>query len=277
MISYNVEVITPELAQEILDKSKIIFNSKEKGKSKQRRVRWKTVDLYVKAIQEGRWRLNGETIKLDKFGAVIDGQHRLWAVIKAGIPTSFLVVRDVDSEDVGTIDIGLKRSLENALQFYAKCYENGAAAVVKAKMQLDNDDTNFGQSNANAELGHTQMVEEYIDNEAMYNEAAHYGKKVYKDSEGTLKASEVGAIYAYLVYTRKYERAGVEEFFQRLCSIRRNEKSIYKITMNNLDALKKCGKDRINEYIMCWNGMIKNDKKRPSIKEYPWFIDPENY
>lgn len=276
MITYNVEVITPEMAQEILDKSKFIFDNKEKGKSKQRRVRWNTVDQYIKAMLEGRWRLNGETIKLDKFGAVIDGQHRLWAVKKSGIPMSFLVVRNVESEDIGTIDIGLKRSLENALQFYAKCYENGAAAVVKAKMQLDNDDTNFGQSNANVDLEHTQMVEEYMENEAMYNEAAHYGKKVYKESEGTLKASEVGAIYAYLVYSRNFNKAGVEEFFKNLCSVRRNEKSIYKITMNNLDALKKCGKDRINEYIMCWNGMIKNDKKRPSLKDYPWFIDPEN-
>lgn len=266
------KVVTPEEAREVITNSENLFNSL--SGFKQRRIRNKTVDLYVDAMKNGRWMLNGETIKFDAEGRLMDGYHRYKAVSKSGVPAEFLIVEGIDNESMSTIDIGLKRSLENALQFQAKAYENGAAAVVKARMQLDNRDKNLGQSNANANLEHTLMVNEYRDYECEYNEATHYGKKIYKDSEGTLKASEVGALYLHLTKTLNYNRDIVVEFFDNLCSVRRNEKSIYKVTMTRLDEIKKQGQERINEYLMCWNAMVKNLKKRPSLDEYSWFLNP---
>lgn len=267
------KVITPEEAEVIISNSRNLFNSL--NGNKQRRLRPKTVDCYVEAMKNGRWELNGETIKFDKEGRLMDGYHRVKAVIKAGVPIEFLVVEGIDNDAMSTIDIGLKRSLENALQFQAKAYESGAAAVVKARMQLDRHDKNLGQSNANVKLEHTEMVNEYRDNECEYNEATHYGKKIYKESENTLKAAEVGALYLHLTKTLNYDRDIVKDFFDNLCSIRRNEKSIYKITMNRLDEIKKQGQERINEYMMCWNAMVKNLKKRPSVDEYSWFLNPK--
>lgn len=272
MIEYTIETITPELAEKYIEESTRLFNTL--SGNKQRRVRQTTVDCYVKAMKEGRWKMNGETIKFDKEGRLMDGFHRVKAVIKSGMPIDFLVVRGIENEVMDTIDIGLKRSLENALQFQSKCYENGAAAIVKAKMQLDNRNKNMGQSNANAGLEQTEMVEEYIQNETLYNEVAKYSKKIAKDSENTLKTSEVGAIYFHLVYTLGYDKNIVEVFFDNLCSIRRNEKSIYKVTMSKLDELKRQGQNRINEYLMCWNAMVKDVKKRPSLDEYSWFLSP---
>ena len=42
-----------------------------------------------------------------------------------------------------------------------------------------------------------------------------------------------------------------------------------------LDEIKKQGQERINEYMMCWNAMVKNLKKRPSVDEYSWFLNPK--
>lgn len=272
MITFNKEIITPEMAERIIEESTRLFNTL--SGNKQRRVRQNTVDMYAQAMTEGRWKDNGETIKFDAEGRLMDGGHRVRAVIQSGVPIEFLVVRGIDNDVMDTIDIGLKRSLENALQFQSRCYENGAAAIVKAKMQLDNHNKNLGQSNANANLEHTQMVEEYRDNEGIYNEAAKYAKRIYNESEKALKASEVGSIYVHLIYTLGYSKAIVEEFFTNLCSIRRNEKSIYKITINMLDKLKRQGQERIDEYLMCWNAMIKGLNKRPKPDTFSWFLPP---
>lgn len=274
MIKFNVEVITPEMAETIIENNKRLF--KETNGNKQRNVRWKTVDGYAKDMLEGRWKENGETIKFDKEGRLMDGQHRIWAVIKSGVPTEFLVVRGIENSAMDTIDVGLKRSLENALQFQAESYESGAAPIVKAKMQLDKKNKNLGQSNANAEVTPPQMVEEYIKNECLYKEAVNYAKKKHKESEGTLKPAEVGSIYLHLTSTLNYDKEIVKEFFERLCSIRRNEKSIYKITMDKLDSIKKMSQERINEYMSCWNAMIKgNSYNRPKPDEYSWFLPPK--
>lgn len=272
-LTVKLEVITPEIAESILETSEKYFNTLDGFK--QRPIRKATIDNYAKDMVEGRWRTNGETIKLDKEGRLMDGQHRLYAVIKSGVPIEFLMVRGIDNKDMDSIDIGLKRSLESTLQFQSECYENQAASIVKAKMQLDKQNKNLGQSNGNAHISQTEMVEEYKNNQTKYNEVAKYAKSVYKDSGKALKVTEVGAIYLHLTDTLGFDKNIVETFFLNLCSIRRNEKSIYKITVDKLEKLKM-GQDKINEYMSCWNAMIKgNTLKRPTIEEHSWFMTPK--
>lgn len=267
----SFEVITPEIAEMIIEDSSAKFSSMDGFH--QRRVRMNTVNMYAKDMEQGRWKFNGDTIRFDKEGRLMDGQHRMKAIIKSGIPQICLVVRGIDNSVMDTIDNGLKRSLENALQFQAESYENRTAEVVKAKMQLDNMNKCLGQSNANAKLSQTEMVDEYMFNQEMYKKAVHYAKEVNK-SVKTLRVSEVGAIYLHLTETKGFDRDIVKDFFFNLCNVRFNEKSIYKITLDKLSKIKQ-GQERINEYMKCWNAMVKGNKKRPEIDENTWFLTPK--
>jgi hypothetical protein len=54
----------------------------------------------ARAMHEGRWRWTADAIRLDKDLFVIDGQHRLSAVVKSGLTMKDALVATVTSEDV---------------------------------------------------------------------------------------------------------------------------------------------------------------------------------
>lgn len=65
---------------------------------------------------KGEWDPNnGECIKIAKDGTLIDGQHRLYAIIKAGIPVQVMVMVGLDLSAQDTIDRGRKRNLADIL------------------------------------------------------------------------------------------------------------------------------------------------------------------
>lgn len=49
----------------------------------QRNLRMSKVEQYVRDMLAGHWPITGETIKVATDGALIDGQHRLTAVLHA--------------------------------------------------------------------------------------------------------------------------------------------------------------------------------------------------
>lgn len=74
----------------------------------------RTVARYAKEMQAGRWRLNGIGISLyGKNGdaRVVNGQHRLQAVIDSDTTQRFLIVWEEDPEVYRTFDVGTNRNL----------------------------------------------------------------------------------------------------------------------------------------------------------------------
>ena len=74
-LNLEIVTITPELAQEWLDRG-----------GNNRKVTRRRIEAMTAAIQRGEWQLTGEAIKLDDEGRVRDGQNRLQAIARAGIP-----------------------------------------------------------------------------------------------------------------------------------------------------------------------------------------------
>lgn len=81
----EVVTITPEMAREMLK-----MNTRNRNISKER------VALYAKRILKGEWKEDGQSISFDKNGRLLNGQHRLLAIIKAGKPITTVVVYDVE-------------------------------------------------------------------------------------------------------------------------------------------------------------------------------------
>jgi hypothetical protein len=85
-----------------------------------RRESQSTITRFADAMLRGEWKLNGEAIKFDWNGHLMDGQTRLTAVIRAAEtdPTvSFrtLVIRNLPPEVKATMDSGRKRTLADNL------------------------------------------------------------------------------------------------------------------------------------------------------------------
>lgn len=69
------------------------------------------VDRYAAAISHGHWKLNGESLIMSSEGNMIDGQHRLWAVVSSGAPIRTMITFGVDSSTFDTINSGRARSI----------------------------------------------------------------------------------------------------------------------------------------------------------------------
>lgn len=74
------------------------------------------IDALVDAIKRGEFLANAETIKFDEEGNLIDGQHRLQAVVEAGVPVTMLVARGVPQQSVFSIDLSRRRTLPQTLR-----------------------------------------------------------------------------------------------------------------------------------------------------------------
>ncbi len=85
--------ITPEMATEFLERNR-----------DNRPIRQLHVKRIARLISGGRWRLNGDSIKFDTRGDVVDGQHRLWAIFESQMAVDSVVVYGVERDAFATMD-----------------------------------------------------------------------------------------------------------------------------------------------------------------------------
>jgi hypothetical protein len=106
---YTEEItITPEIARRILELN-----------DNNRPVSAAYVEELANDIKHKRWAVNGETIIISKDGYLNDGQHRLMAIIAAGIPSTCLVVFGVDRDTRFTVDGGRIRRASTLMSMKA--------------------------------------------------------------------------------------------------------------------------------------------------------------
>lgn len=120
-ISSAVQTITPEDASALLDAN--IENNRNISEVKIRE--------YVSALENDEWTVNGEAIKISANGHLLDGQHRLTAVVRSGIPMTTLVVFGLDEPSIVTMDTGKPRTLENVLAMRKVKNRNKVATVLR--------------------------------------------------------------------------------------------------------------------------------------------------
>jgi hypothetical protein len=128
-------VITPEMARDRMDRHREVVEGRQiagMGKARDNRpVRWGDVTAYSRDMQAGNWRANGETIKHDWDGAVIDGQHRYLACMMAETPFEAWVITGLDPDDQDTVDIGIKRKLADQLAINGEANAPALAAIAR--------------------------------------------------------------------------------------------------------------------------------------------------
>lgn len=78
-------------------------------------------ELYVKqlagAMARGEWVVNGDVIRFSSDGGtLLDGQHRLWAIVQSEVTIQTFVVWGVDPAAMETIDRGKSRTLGDTLK-----------------------------------------------------------------------------------------------------------------------------------------------------------------
>ena len=93
-ITSGPESVTPAQAKKWL----------EDNYADNRKISKSRVDHYRRQMDLGHWRLNGEPLIFCSEGHVLNGQHRLKAVIAHGKTVEFLITRGVDASTFTTMD-----------------------------------------------------------------------------------------------------------------------------------------------------------------------------
>jgi len=128
--------VTPQLAASFLEKN-----------TRNRPLIQTHVRRLAKEMQEGRWRVNGDTIRFNG-DTMIDGQHRCAASIKAGCSFQTLIVRGLDSDVFSTIDAGKGRSAGDTLSLMGITHGNAIAAALKFVERIATGRVTAGGKNA---------------------------------------------------------------------------------------------------------------------------------
>lgn len=146
----ELKIITPEWARKILQE-------KNKGN---RAMNAKHVNGLAKEIREGRWKINGDAIRINE-ERLIDGQHRLAAIALTGIAVQSFVIEGLSSDVFDTIDCGILRSPGHTLGVRGEknSFRLASALVLTDKYMTGRADKSVEYSNAEVE----KLLEKYPD------------------------------------------------------------------------------------------------------------------
>ena len=100
----RIEMVSPETAGDWLRYNK-----------ENRPISSTWVRRYANEIKSGRWGINNDAIAFDEHGNLLNGQHRLLAIIEANTPVRCLILRGIPAEAFLTMDIGKRRTFADYL------------------------------------------------------------------------------------------------------------------------------------------------------------------
>ena len=113
-------LITPELAKKMLEKNTINREINKAG-----------LEFLVNEMTENRFKYNGESIIVSKNGNLMDGQHRLLAIVKSGVSVYINIVDGIEEETMSTIDTGTVRTAASVFSLNGIKSSNYVSAITK--------------------------------------------------------------------------------------------------------------------------------------------------
>lgn len=144
----EIQTISPDMARQYLEAN--VCN---------RPLAEHRVVTFQRDIENGAWRLTGEAIKFDISGNLLDGQHRLWAVVKADKPITTYVVTGLEPETQEVMDTGQKRTMGQVLGLRGIINPNVVAAVAILMIQWEQGDRfrDVGTTRTSRMVSHTDI------------------------------------------------------------------------------------------------------------------------
>jgi len=124
MSNARIETITP-------DKAKAYLANNNNNRS----INKMNLAFLKSEILAGNYQMNGQTIVISTSGKLLDGQHRLTAVVETGLPIESIVVNNVDEDTFVTMDTGKPRGGSDALDIHGVQNSKHIASAIRKIVQ----------------------------------------------------------------------------------------------------------------------------------------------
>lgn len=256
-----MELITPERAKELLLKN-----------SSNRPLNKATVNWYSRQMLAGQWTLSGQTISISSDNRLIDGQHRLFAVVQSGVSIYFNIAYNVPFESFVNYDSLRARGVRDVFAISdIKNYSNVSAIITKyISIRASNlAYAGFGDTHGSTggiskkdkiKLSNAEYLELYYSNEKLFDEIVKRSDNYYSQIR-LFTPSQIGAIMYYLIHDKKHNREKVYSFFRQLFYNEYVEnKSIYnlreKLIKGSIGNYKMVPRLKYIFLVKCWNAFV---------------------
>lgn len=244
-------IITPDIARQMLEK-----NANNRPLSK------KTLERYTRLMKDGEWGITTDAIGFDVNGRLMNGQHRLNAVIESGTEQTFFVVDDLPCDSFGYTDEGRNRTASDVLFIGRGAKQCSVlAAIIRSHISLGKG---YRMRSSDAfRPSNEQILVEYDKNKDVYDKICLCCGRYYKKINFLTKA-EVGGIFALLVISRNHDFDVVDAFFEELFYGERNDKNIGllrdKLIKNKINNYSLKYSVKISLIAKTWNSYLTGKK-----------------
>ena len=252
MMKIELITITPNLASEYLQ----LNNSNRKINKMQ-------LDMIVRSINAGKWRLTHQGVAFYKDGTLADGQHRLQAIVNTGVSLLMPVFHGIerDTDTVLAIDCGRGRTTTDSALISGLKITNNDISVSKG-LRFGYKDRSF---NKLTHFESCDLCEEYFDE-------LNIMKSVFLKSKAflTIAPVRVAAIRAIksgvpLVIAKKFIETLITGEYKGSIYV-----NAVKLRNKLLEKNYNGGSDRKIAYNMTYDLLVKTGKgeivKRISLK-----------
>jgi len=252
----NKVLVTPSYAKELLERN-----------TNNRRVNDVTLNRYYRDIIENKWKEDtGECIKISKSKRILDGQHRLMAIVKANKSIYLHIIEDLDDSVFDVIDTGKSRSSTDTFKVKGVKNDNIIPSTItkyiaftKGKSKLD----------SRSELmSNSDILKIYENRENFWQLVAKKSMNWYGQFAKILTPSQFGALFAFF---HDVSSKDAENFMNQLAT--GNDVTNISISllrtklMNDKVSMKKMPQElRLALIIKSWNFYRKNE--RPKILKW---------
>lgn len=254
--------MTPQEAKKLLERNTV-----------NRPIRKSKVAEYADDMLKGNWRYTGDSIKISRDGELLDGQHRLKAILISGKTVEIEMITGLEEDIFRHLDKGVKRTITDGLSIRGFKNTHNIAAIAKILMHHESfeDKKNFTikAREMNFEL---EEVEKYLD--IHYDEIGY----VYKQLKKTLIAKKCGSSSTFIAAVALCRRANekkADEFIELLnkgsivesCPVfQLKEKLVWRNYANNAKSKDKIRTEMFALTVKSFNYFVTNK----TTKSFAW-------
>lgn len=229
--------ITPVEARRLLENS---------ASFKNRQVKRSVVSEYAESIKNGEWNYAvGDPIRIDTHGRVIDGQHRLLAVVQSDTPQHFYLISNLPPESVNFIDIGQPRSHADFVAMTGAADSKRVAAGVRWVSHYQGDRTWYARSG----LPRHKIAQWIQDHPEILRSAV-----VSQQVKDVLRRMGVATGTHYIFSL--IDKAEADSFFEKLRTGLNVEEGdpVYRLRERLIDPWRKLGEYETSAFVIkAWN------------------------
>lgn len=199
---------TPSLTHEIVHVTPEIARQWLATNTHNRNIRASIVAAYARDMGNGDWMLNGEPIKFAADGTLLDGQHRLSAIVKAETSIDLLVVRGVAVEAQDTMDSGITRKFADQLHLAGEAEAQSLSAILRKILLWE---VGYRMRGGGLKVTHAELADT-LKRHPVARDCAAYGRR--RATAANLHVSTIGFIF-WLLRSIDFEQAAW--FIDRVC------------------------------------------------------------